>query len=188
MYGTALRWRVVFLDVMDHLWPQQIGNVLKVGKTFVHGILKLYRETKGVDYLPNPTGMQCSVTGKCRWWCLFLLTSFLLTLLQHFIFVFQQEKFWSFAVSSGNTLSYIWTNCDWILFLTGESYSISMLSRYLCKIGLSVKKVGTIVFMNTVDLRLVLFRGMTLHLQMATKMTSCSWWKNYDRESNCHPM
>lgn len=63
---------------------------------------------------------------------------------------------------------------DWILFLTGESYSISMLSRYLCKIGLSVKKVGTIVFMNTVDLRLVLFRGMTLHLQMATKITSCS--------------
>ena len=63
---------------------------------------------------------------------------------------------------------------DWILFLTGESYSISTLSRYLCKIGLSVKKFGTLVFMNTVDLRLVLFRGMTLHLQMATKMTSCS--------------
>ena len=63
---------------------------------------------------------------------------------------------------------------DWILFLTGESYSISTLSRCLCKIGLSVKKVGTFVFMNTVDLRSVLFRGMTLYLQMATKMTSRS--------------
>lgn len=65
-YGTALRWRVVFLDVINHLSPQQIANVLKVGKIFVHGILKLYRETKGVDYLPNCAGMQCSVTGKCR--------------------------------------------------------------------------------------------------------------------------
>lgn len=65
-YGTALHWRVVFLDVIDHLSPQQIANVLKVGKTFVHGILKLYRETKGVDYLPNLAGMQHSVTGKCR--------------------------------------------------------------------------------------------------------------------------
>ena len=65
-YGTALRWRVVFLDVIDHLSPQQVANVLKVGKRFVYGILKLYRETKGVDYLLNRTGMQRSVTGKCR--------------------------------------------------------------------------------------------------------------------------
>ena len=61
-----LSWRVVFLDVIDHLSPQQIANVLKVGKTFVHRILKLYRETKGVDYFPNRAGMQHSVSGKCR--------------------------------------------------------------------------------------------------------------------------
>ena len=136
MCGTALRWRVVFLDVMDHLWPQQIANVLKVGKTFVHGILKLYRETKEVDYLPNPAGMQRSVTGKCRWWCLFLLTSFLLTLLQHFIFVFQQEKFWSFGVLSGNTLSYIWTNCE-----TGFYSSPENLTRFQRWAGTCVKSV-----------------------------------------------
>ena len=135
-YGTALRWRVVFLDVIDHLSPQQIANVLKVGKTLVHGILKLYRETKGVDYLPNRAGMQRSVTGKWRWWCLFLLTSFLLTLLQHFIFVFQQEKFCSFAVSSGNTLSYIWTNCE-----TGFYSSPENLTRFQRWAGACVKSV-----------------------------------------------
>ena len=64
-YGSSLRWRVVFLHVNHHLSPREIVRFLKVGKTFVHKVLKLYSETKGVDYsLNHNRGKPRSIGGK----------------------------------------------------------------------------------------------------------------------------
>ena len=64
-YGSSLRWRVVFLHVNHHLSPGEIVRLLKVGKTFVHKVLKLYNETKGVDYsLNHNRGKPQSIGGK----------------------------------------------------------------------------------------------------------------------------
>ena len=64
-YGSSLRWRVVFLHVNHHLSPREVVCFFKVGKTFVHKVLKLYSETKGVDYsLNHNRGKPRSIGGK----------------------------------------------------------------------------------------------------------------------------
>ena len=64
-YGSSLRWRVAFLHVNHHLSPGEIVRFLKVRKTFVHKVLKLYSETKGVDYsLNHNRGKPRSIGGK----------------------------------------------------------------------------------------------------------------------------
>ena len=48
-YGSSLKWRIVFMHYNQHMSPQQIIRTLSLGKTFVHSVLKRYRETKGVE-------------------------------------------------------------------------------------------------------------------------------------------
>ena len=48
-YGISLRWRVVFLHVIHHTSAEDIANILSVGRSYVQKVLKLYRETKGVN-------------------------------------------------------------------------------------------------------------------------------------------
>ena len=64
-YGSSLPWRVVFLHVTHHLSPGEIVRLLKVEKTFVHEVLKLYSETIGVEYsLNHNRGKPRSIGGK----------------------------------------------------------------------------------------------------------------------------
>ena len=55
----------MFLHVNHHLSPGEIVRLLKVGKTFVHKVLKFYNKTKGVDYsLNHNRGKPQSIGGK----------------------------------------------------------------------------------------------------------------------------
>ncbi|XP_067021928.1 uncharacterized protein [Acropora muricata] len=118
-YGSSLRWRVVFLHVTHHLSPGEIVRLLKVGKTFVHKVLKLYSETKGVEYsLNHNRGKPRSIGGR------------VILLIRYLIDQYPEL--------------YLDELRDWIYFRTGETYAIPTLSRCLSKIGLSVKKLQLI--------------------------------------------
>ena len=133
-YGSSLRRRVVFLHVNHYLSPREIIRLLKVGKTFVHKVLKLYSETKGVDYLDV---LSC---------CGLLLSGF---------HVFCQKlRSKRIVFHTGRVISLVRSLIDqypelhldelrdWIYFRTGEIYAIPTLSRWLNKIALSVKTVS----------------------------------------------
>ncbi|KAL9960140.1 hypothetical protein ACROYT_G033551 [Oculina patagonica] len=117
-YGTSLRWRVIFLYVNHHLPPREIVRLLKVGKTFVHKVLKLYAETKGVDYSLNRRKKARLIDGRA----ILLVRS----IIDQYPELYLDEL------------------RDWIYFRTGETYSIPTLSRCLRRIGLSVKKLQLI--------------------------------------------
>ena len=147
-YGTSLRWRIVFLNIGQHLSPQEIVRLLKVSKTFVHYVLKLYRETKGVDYSANRnSGKRRSVVG-----IYFVSNRSLCAFTANLHFVLQD--FACICLFSGRDILlvrrlmgqypelYLDELRDWIEFLTGEAYSIPTLSRCMQKIGLSIKKVS----------------------------------------------
>lgn len=48
-FDSALRWRIFFLYINHRVLPKDICEVLSLSKTFVYKVLRLYRDTKGVD-------------------------------------------------------------------------------------------------------------------------------------------
>lgn len=74
----------MFLHVTHHLSPGEIVRLLKVGKTFVHKVLKLYSETKGVEYsLNHNRGKPPSVVNKLR--SLYTVMLWIVIRISHFL-------------------------------------------------------------------------------------------------------
>ena len=48
-FGSSLRWRIIRLNITHRVSPSDICDILSLGKTFVHKVLRIYRETGGVE-------------------------------------------------------------------------------------------------------------------------------------------
>lgn len=139
-YGTSFRWRIVFLHEISHLLPREIADILCIGKTFVHKILKLYRETKGVDndYALRVRGRSRIMNGK------FIYNYFLLKQKKlrspTVIFSARDLLFIRRLVNQYPEL-YLDELRDWVHFQIGRLFSLATISRTLRKMGLSIVKV-----------------------------------------------
>ncbi|KXJ23296.1 hypothetical protein AC249_AIPGENE6191 [Exaiptasia diaphana] len=100
--------------------PKEIAELLCLGRTYVHTILKCYRETKGVD-----EDRALRVRGRHR-----VLSARDLIFIRRIISQYPEL--------------YLDEVRDWLQFQTGRLFALSTISRTLRKMGLSIVKLQII--------------------------------------------